>query len=278
MKKNILILYHKNCPDGFGGAWAAWKKFGNKAEYIAVDPEKLPEKFPKGKNIYAVDISYPISVQKKLRAKNKSLVILDHHVSRKSDTEAFVENIFDNDHSGSVLAWKYFHTKKKIPGLLSHIEDVDIWRWKLKNSREIISMLQLEKYDFKKWDDFVKKIEGHKTKKKIIEKGKSINSYEDELVRRAVEGATLVKLQQYKVLSANSPFLNSYIGKALCVAHPHFSIVWSESKGRIHVSLRSDGFVDVSKIAKKYGGGGHKRSAGFFISNKSKIPWKIIKK
>jgi phosphoesterase RecJ-like protein len=34
-------------------------------------------------------------------------------------------------------------------------------------------------------------------------------------------------------------------------------------KGNYHVSLRSDGFVDVAAIASRYGGGGHKSAAGF---------------
>ena len=35
---------------------------------------------------------------------------------------------------------------------------------------------------------------------------------------------------------------------------------------RFHISLRSDGTVDVAKIATKYGGGGHKNAAGFNIT------------
>ena len=46
----------------------------------------------------------------------------------------------------------------------------------------------------------------------------------------------------------------------------------------MHVSLRSDGSVDVSKLAAKFkGGGGHKKSAGFSVDDLSKLPWKIIK-
>lgn len=36
-----------------------------------------------------------------------------------------------------------------------------------------------------------------------------------------------------------------------------------EESGEIKVSLRSKNYVDVSKIAAKFGGGGHKRAAGF---------------
>ena len=45
----------------------------------------------------------------------------------------------------------------------------------------------------------------------------------------------------------------------------------------ITVSLRSDGSVDVSKLAKKYGGGGHKAAAGFSFKVGRKAPWKKIK-
>ena len=39
---NISVLYHADCPDGFGGAYAAWKKFGDTAEYIPVKYGRTP--------------------------------------------------------------------------------------------------------------------------------------------------------------------------------------------------------------------------------------------
>ena len=35
-EKNIVVLYHADCLDGFGAAYAAWEKFGDTAEYIPV--------------------------------------------------------------------------------------------------------------------------------------------------------------------------------------------------------------------------------------------------
>ena len=32
--KKTVVLYHANCHDGFGGAFAAWKKFGDAADYV----------------------------------------------------------------------------------------------------------------------------------------------------------------------------------------------------------------------------------------------------
>lgn len=275
--KSIVVLYHADCPDGFGAAWAAWKKFGNKAEYISVDPETLPEKIPIKREVYAVDISYPVAVQRKLRGKNKKLVILDHHASNKSVTEFFPENVFNINHSGSVLAWKYFHKSKRMPQLLRHVEDIDLWKWKLPKTREIISSLSLVEYDFKKWSSFAKRLETKLGLREIVKEGSIISAYEQNIIQKLVERATPVKFEGIKTLAVNSPVLNSEIGNALIKKLPPIGIVWRETCSEIQVSLRSDGSVDVSKIAKKYGGGGHKKSSGFGFRAGNKFPWKVIK-
>ncbi|KKT22880.1 MAG: Phosphoesterase, DHHA1 [Parcubacteria group bacterium GW2011_GWB1_43_8b] len=53
-------------------------------------------------------------------------------------------------------------------------------------------------------------------------------------------------------------------------------IVWYKENDGIHVSLRAQGKVDVSKIAVKYGGGGHKNASGFAWPENKKFPWKVI--
>ncbi len=44
---------------------------------------------------------------------------------------------------------------------------------------------------------------------------------------------------------------------------PPIAIIWSRRGKKVIVSLRSDGSVDVAKIAQMYGGGGHAVAAGF---------------
>ena len=42
--ERTIVAYHGNCPDGFGGAYAAWKKFGDTAEYLPLSYGKpVPE-------------------------------------------------------------------------------------------------------------------------------------------------------------------------------------------------------------------------------------------
>ncbi len=276
--KQIVIIYHKNCIDGFGGAWAAWKKFGKRAEYIAVRPEALPEKQLKGKEIYAIDICYPKAIQEKLRRDNARVVVLDHHKSRKKDTQAFPGNVFDNTHSGAVLAWNYFFPGKKVPRLLEYVEENDLWRFNSPHSKAIGAALQLLGFEFGAWNAFSKQFETEKEFKKIAAQGATILAYEKQAVafvmRRSV---SLVEFDGYKVLAANSPVLESDLGHALAKKQPPFGIVWrAEADGKIGVSLRSNGRVDVSKIAVKYGGGGHVRSAGFTVEKGKKVPWRVL--
>ncbi len=274
--KNIIVLYHANCPDGFGAAWAAWKKFKNKADYIAVSPHLLPQKSIKNKEVYILDTIYPAKILKELKAKNKSITVLDHHISNKSDIKSADNWVFDLNHSGAVLAWQYFHPKKAVPRLLQHIEDYDLWHFKLPFTKEIFIVLELLDFDFRDWSKFAAKLEKVNSRKKIITEGKVILKYQKSLVRKIVKDATLVRFAGYKMFAVNSPVLGSEIGNALVKKLPPLSLVWRVKNGKIGCSLRSNGKVDVAKIAKRFGGGGHRAAAGFVLPRDVKLPWKIL--
>ena len=92
-----------------------------------------------------------------------------------------------------------------------------------------------------------------------------------------VSSADLVKFAGHRTLVANSPILPSQIGNALVKKMPPIGIVWSEKGGVKKISLRSNGRVDVSKIAKRFGGGGHKQAAGFYLKKTIRFPWKKVK-
>lgn len=277
-EKSIVVFYHRNCPDGFGGAIAAYRKFGARAEYIAVDPETLPKEPLRGKTIFIIDTSFPFAVLKRLEGVNKNVVVIDHHISNKKDTERFPQNVFDNGHSGSVLAWRYFHPKKEVPRLFLHLEDIDLWRWKLRGTREVISALALLDFSFEEWLPFIRKLEITEGAHAIIAKGAVVNAYEKRLIERMTERPTLVEFEGIRAYAVNSPVLTSEIADTLLKKLPPIAIVWRERDGEIRVSLRSDGTVDVSKLAARHGGGGHAKASGFLLPPGKKVPWKRVLK
>ncbi len=274
--KDIVILYHANCTDGFGAAFAAWKKFGDKATYLPVEHQVPPPEGLKDKTIYMVDFCYKAPVLKKLTKANREVVVLDHHIGAKDDMKEATSYVFQNDHSGSVIAWKYFHPGRKTPRLLLHVEDTDLWKFKVLHTREVSAALELVPFDFKIWDRLAKSFELPAARKKFIEKGENIREYQMAVVKRVVLKAQEVEFEGYRTFVANSPILASEIGHTLVLKKPPIAIVWSADRKRINVSLRSDGSVDVSVLAKKYGGGGHRSASGFAFPLSKKFPWKNV--
>lgn len=275
MKKNIII-YHGECRDGFGGAWAAWKKLGDKAEYLGIKYGDALPKSLKSREVYLIDFSFKEPMMKKYLSEAKKIVALDHHVSAEKTTKMAQEYVYALDHSGAVIAWNYFHPRKKVPQLLCYIEDMDLWKFKLPNAEEITSYLQLYDYSFENFDRLAKELESASSRKKCVTRGKDILFYEQKMVERLLKGAELAEFAGYKTLVLNSPVLQSQAGAAIVKKLPPIGVVWREKNGIIAVSLRSNGKVDVAKIATKFGGGGHKAASGFELKIGQKFPWKIL--
>ncbi len=273
--KNIVILYHGDCSDGFSGAWAAWKKFGDQAAYIGV---QYKNPMPEGlinKEIYLIDFTYGLEQMEKLIAENKKVTCIDHHITAEPIIKLTQNYSFDNNHSGCVLAWKYFHPQKLVPKFLLFVEDNDIGKWSIKGTEEVLAYIRTEEQNFKNWSRLVKKIEKISSRKKILEIGAAIKKFEGRIVSGLIERkAELVEFEGIQTLCVNSPSFPTNIGRAIVKKMPPMAIIWNKEPGGIYVSLRSNGTTDVAKIAQKYGGGGHKAAAGFFIKNDEKIPWK----
>jgi len=233
----------------------------------------------KGKDLYLVDFCYDEPVLKKLVKNNKKVVVIDHHVSKKDVLKYATESVYGTNHSGSVLTWKYFNPSKPIPALLRYVEDNDLWKFKMKGAKSIMLAVDQFPYEFKKWDWIAKEIEIPKKRRVYYDKGEAILNYVKGMVKEIADIADLVKFEGYKVLAVNAPrFLRSDLGNKLVERKYPFGITWYIKGKEVHVSLRSDGTVDVSKICEKYGGGGHKKAAGFtfMIKSKNEFPWKII--
>jgi oligoribonuclease NrnB/cAMP/cGMP phosphodiesterase (DHH superfamily) len=276
--KNIAVLYHADCKDGFGAAWAAWKKFGDSAEYIPVFHGRPVPDGLTGKEIYMLDFTYPEDITRELMAANTRVTAIDHHASEEKVTKLTHDSSFDIKHSGAVLAWRYFHPDQRTPELLSHIEDQDLWNFKLTGTLELNTYINALEREFPIWDRLAQEFEDPKIILKYSEEGKLLVQYNDRLMREIAKDARLVNFLGHKVFMVNAPHrFASAIARILYEKTP-FSIIWNEKRDRIGVSLRARlGAFDVSVLAQQFGGGGHPQSAGFSLPLDSKLPWKTIK-
>lgn len=275
--KKIVVLYHKNCTDGFSAAWAVWLALGTRADYIPVMHQEPPPEGLQDKEIYLVDFCYKEEVIQRLIKDNKKVTALDHHAMCEEAVHLTTNGIFDNNHSGAIIAWQYFHPKKSAPMLLKYVEDNDLWRHKLPQSKAMTAYLRTIPHNFKTWSKLAKETETAMGRKACWQKGCLLLTQELQLVERMVkENAQTVELRGHKVLAVNSPYFRDNIGELLCKTLPPFGIIWDERKGKIVVSLRSNGTFDVAALAAHYGGGGHKSAAGFTLPINEPVPWKVI--
>ncbi len=281
-EKKIAVLYHAGCSDGFGGAYAAWTAFGNRADYY---PMQYGDKAPvlRGKTVYLIDFMFdsdaPLRV---LQKANKQVTAIDHHVSNKARVMSTTDYRYARYNSGAVLAWQYFRPGKPVPLLLKYIEDRDIWAFKLNGTEEFNAFLLLQPQNFKTWNALVKKFENTDFRKEVMRQGKILREYELQLARAVIEKSAMpVKFMGHAVyaINFNGPkTVADEIQDVLAKKHPPFSILWKlQNDSMIHVSLRGNGTIDVTKLAERFGGGGHHDSSGFGIKADMKLPWKPIK-
>ncbi|MBZ1348865.1 MAG: hypothetical protein KY053_01355 [Candidatus Liptonbacteria bacterium] len=275
-KGEIAIIYHRNCLDGFGAAWSAWKKFKNKAVYLSAEHQvnnAAIDNLTGKETIYLLDFGYQTTDKiKQLTKNNQNVILIDHHMSQKPFLPFYTKSIYNENHSGAVLAWQYFHPKKPLPKLLKYIEDYDLWKFKIPHTKELMACLDVHKMDFSFWQKIVRDFELAKTRRKYLEEGRIIIKYQNQIIKRLINYAEKISFAGYSALAVNSPILVSEIGNLLSQKSKTFAVVWRYKKGGIEVSLRSSaGQVDVSRIAAKYGGGGHQAAAGFMIYPNKKL-------
>lgn len=285
----IYVLYHGGgCPDGFGAAWAAWRKLGDDGvQYRPVLYQEPPPAMEPGSTVYLVDFCYTRVALREIAERAATVTVIDHHKTAEAEMRrgwntdegtlwppGNLQVKFDMDHSGAVLTWRHFHPDESVPLMLQLIEDRDLWRWAMPHSREFSAYLASIPQDFAAWgalsDELERWLEGrvptsmHMTR--LSEQGAAILRAQARTIEQAARRHRWAIIGGHRVPIVNATIHGSETGEALCRAHPDapFAAYYFDTvDGRRAWGLRSRGGFDVSEVAKLYGGGGHAAAAGF---------------
>lgn len=307
-----LVIYHGGgCTDGFGAAFAAWLKLGDEAEYVPMDYLKATDGVAEfhervkidcsigERDVYILDFSLPKAVMDWLFGLAKRVVWLDHHASVFKDwgvplgdvadelTLGLVQPndhtvLLDNNKSGALLAWRFFHPGTEVPMLIRHIDDYDRWQFKMRGTKEIARAIRsYQPWSFDQWEGLL--LDEHYGS--MCTEGGAILRAHSQNVQAVLKQARPTSIRVLLSedgfapvltgLAANAPaFLASDLGHELANRSGTFGLVWSMAgDGQIHCSLRSNGEYDVSAIAKAFGGGGHRNAAGFSTDIDTLMEW-----
>lgn len=283
MTATPLVIYHADCQDGFGAAWAARRHFGDDAAYLPAQYGDEPPSVVPDADIYILDFSYPRPALEALAASRElpaRVVVIDHHKTAREalsglpDPDAEVLSTgpfarFDMDKSGAVLAWEYFHPGVPVPMLLRYVQDRDLWKWELPFSREFSARLALVPRNFGSWNLISAQLggpEGNEELTGFAREGGMILAAQRAHIGSLASKAVTVDVGGHRVPAVNSPLFQSELGEELCKRYPEapFAAVWFSPGPDTEVwSLRSRNGFDVSAVARELGGGGHPAAAGF---------------
>lgn len=287
-----LIIYHNNCPDGWCAAFICKTKYPE-AELMGLNHGLLPEaleelfRYATGKNVIMVDYSLRTrELNNRLNVVAKSFRILDHHKTAQAALADAPYAIFDMKRSGAGLAWDYLfgfdsgvtcdichhneadgHHEGHRPWWVNYTEDQDLWNWVLPGSQTINAYLVVQPRTVEKWKEIISMSMGS-----AANSGEGVRSYIEyytrSVIAEAQKGVLIFEGIKYRTAVLNIPYVGvSEAGNALCKDGYPIALLWFErGDGVIQFSLRGDGTVDVSAIAKSFGGGGHNNAAGFQTS------------
>lgn len=282
----MKCFYHNDLDGRCAGAVVAqFTKNYNKEDYFEVDYVKpLPlDKIQEGETVYFVDYSFKkdtVWQLDRIISNNCNVVWIDHHTSSINLENEIVylsaiEGIRQDKISGAALTYMYFNncTFENIPYYIQLVSDYDCWIYKYDPDTTFFK-IGMETFEYDALDDIWKKLYCDMIQNKndiynnswinqTINKGKIIKSYIDRDNKQYYnQYAYETEIEGYKCIVVNRK-TNSWIFGENYNKYP-LVMVWAFNGEKYSYSIFSGNKdVDCSKIAEKFGGGGHKGAAGF---------------
>lgn len=267
-----LVIYHHNCADGFSAAWCFHHHYSQTA--ARPYPEFVPGRYGyaapdcTGRHVYLVDFSFKREVVAQMLQQALSVTLIDHHKTALEDLAGLpgLRTFTDLERSGATLAWDYLFPGQQRPLLLGHIEDRDLWRFKLPHTREIQSMVFSLDYTFDNWDRLMA-ADVHDLVAMTAQGAAIERKHRKDVAELVRTCRRRMAIAGHTVWVASLPHtMASDAGETMCQGEPFAAVYWDTAEHR-QFSLRSrDGGLDVALIAEGFGGGGHRNAAGFRVT------------
>ena len=279
----MKCFYH-NDLDGrcAGSVVAQYENNYNKDDYFEVDyVMELPlDKIQENEKVYFVDYSFKkgtVWQLEKILDKTNNVIWIDHHTSSLNLEKELpwiknIKGIRQEGISGAGLTYMYLYNCifDDLPYYIQLVSDYDCWLYKYEPNTTYFKIgIEMQNYDA--LDDVWKALyESFKddvclsiSEGTIIENGKLIKQYIDQTnTYYRNHFAYETEIEGLKCLVVNQK-TNSWVFGDRYNDYP-IVMVWVFNGEKYTYSIfSSNPKVDCSKIAEKYGGGGHNGAAGF---------------
>ena len=262
------VLHHDD-PDGYVSAYIVGKSI-HIDEYVEVNYNiDIVDIVKKYDSVYIVDLSMKEDTLKKLSKLNCDIIWIDHHkTSLNLGDYDNIHKIVDTSRAACELVWEFFNISE-MPDLVKFVGDYDTWSKKFQESEYLsyyFRLSGLKPPNNPIWDAMADDIN------RFVNYGKiAMSFYHEDWKTVLLNMSFEVVMGEFYGLCLNVPHKTSLVFGDK-INDYDFVSVFNHDGERFNVSLYSSK-IDVSKLAVKNGGGGHKSAAGFSCNN---LPWRKI--
>jgi len=280
-----LVIYHANCDDGFGAAFAFHTFMEPTYSEVKYHPGVYGEQLPAGitdkeTSVWILDFSYDPETLCSLANYSGNVTILDHHKTAKEacdryftiDQNPIPHNLhitFDQTRSGAVIAYELFKPEgfTHYDQLFYFLQDRDLWTFHDSDTKLFTQYLRACDQTFDTWQQIASDLNDYECYNRIMHGGALLLKQYEKQCQQIAENKRPVKVKGICGFECNCPgAVISDVGNLLAKEAGTFAHLWYlDSKGNTKHSLRSVSELDVSAWAKELGGGGHKNAAGFYL-------------
>lgn len=219
----------------------------------------------------------PFSDMVRLKAKCRKLIWIDHHKTaiEAAELEGFeCEGVRCIGLAGCESTWNYTHSTT-MPSAVYYLGRYDVWDHKNPNVLPFQFGIRLDNplaVDVNWWHEVF--CNEHRVTE-IVKVGQTIQKYQEQSHAGVCQLAGFdLRWEGLRWTVINGPYRGSMVHKSRFDPAKHDAMLgfyWTGSQWMFSLSTdRPD--IDVSAIAKKYGGGGHRGAAGF---QADRIPFEL---
>ena len=260
------------------------KEIGEPCEFIMINyKDEFPfDKIVPNETIVIVDFSLQKEGEfDRLLSITDKVIWIDHHktaIEKHKHLEGELPGIRQDGKAGCVLTWEYFYPKEKLPIIVDMLGAYDVWDFTKYgndlNTLQVAIRLYPHSPERPEWCGYFKMIDYVDE-----EFGKLMMNGVVALMYRTNSWESLVKswsfwteFEGYKAIACNAGSVSSQLFDSVKGDYDlMLPFVFDGKQWTVSIYTKKD--IDCSEIAKKYGGGGHKKASGFQCKE---LPFKRI--